>query len=50
MNYDDEPMTKKRAKKIIDVMENDSYGHYVYDYSDLKEAKAFMQRRRRLPK
>ena len=40
-------MTLKKAKKIIDVYKNSHYGGYVYDASDYKEAKSYLNRNKR---
>jgi len=45
-DFNDE-MTLKKAKKIIDVYTNSTYGGYVYDASDYKEAKQYLNRNRR---
>lgn len=54
-DFDDEPMTRKRAKKIIEVRKT-KYGGYVYDTSDYKAAVSYLgggskrsSRRRGLP-
>lgn len=45
-DFNDDEMTFKKAKKIIDVYENHHYGGYVYDSSDYKKAKTYMTKRR----
>jgi hypothetical protein len=35
---------RKRAKEVIRVYENSTYGVYCYDYSDYQEAKAEIDR------
>ena len=45
-DFNDE-MTLKKAKKIIDVYTNSTYGGYVYDASEYKQAKSYLNRNKR---